>query len=162
MAENNIFQEAELRFLRALLDHRVDFMLVGLAAATLQGAPVVTQDIDLWISDLTDKKFQAALRSIGAAYVPSFGLNPPAIALAGSELFDLVTHMSGLESYNSEKKNITFIPCGEITLPVLTLERIVKSKEAANREKDRLVLPILKDVLKTLAAAKRVVGRAKK
>ena len=34
--------ESELRFLRALLQRKVPFMLVGLSAAALQGAPVVT------------------------------------------------------------------------------------------------------------------------
>ena len=40
--------ESELRFLRALLRRKVRFMVVGLSAAALQGAPVVTQDVDLW------------------------------------------------------------------------------------------------------------------
>jgi hypothetical protein len=37
----------EQAFLRALQSHDVPFMLVGIAAARLQGAPVVTEDIDL-------------------------------------------------------------------------------------------------------------------
>ena len=42
------FSESELRLLRVLLKRKVRFMIVGLSAATLQGAPVVTQDVDLW------------------------------------------------------------------------------------------------------------------
>jgi hypothetical protein len=38
----------ELRFLRALLRRKVNFMVAGLSAAALQGVPVVTQDVDLW------------------------------------------------------------------------------------------------------------------
>jgi hypothetical protein len=38
--------ESELRFLEALLTRRVRFMVVGLSAAAMQGAPVVTQDVD--------------------------------------------------------------------------------------------------------------------
>lgn len=38
------FSENEIRLLCSLLRHKVRFMIVGLSAATLQGAPVVTQD----------------------------------------------------------------------------------------------------------------------
>ena len=42
------FTENELRLLQVLLKRKVRFMVVGLSAATLQGAPVVTQDVDLY------------------------------------------------------------------------------------------------------------------
>ena len=54
MAERPLFSAAERRVLESLLRHRVRFMLVGLSAAVLQGAPVVTQDIDLWFENLND------------------------------------------------------------------------------------------------------------
>ena len=62
--------ESELRFLRALLRRKVRFMVVGLSAAALQGAPVVTQDVDLWFEDLSDPRIRDALKEVGAAYVP--------------------------------------------------------------------------------------------
>jgi hypothetical protein len=37
--------ERELRFLRALADRRVPFLIAGLGAAELQRAPIVTQDV---------------------------------------------------------------------------------------------------------------------
>jgi hypothetical protein len=46
--------ESELRFLGALVRRKVRFMVVGLSAAALQGAPVVTEDIDLWFENLND------------------------------------------------------------------------------------------------------------
>ena len=58
--------ESELRFLRALLQRKVPFMLVGLSAAALQGAPVVTLDVDLWFEDLTDPRIREALLEIPA------------------------------------------------------------------------------------------------
>ncbi|MGB7747091.1 MAG: hypothetical protein WBN75_07380 [Verrucomicrobiia bacterium] len=36
-------------------------MVVGLSAAALQGAPVVTEDIDLWFDNLSDPKLMQAL-----------------------------------------------------------------------------------------------------
>lgn len=82
--------ESELRFLRALLQRKVPFMLVGLSAAALQGAPVVTQDVDLWFEDLTDPRIREALLEIGAAYVAPSQLNPPMFVGKGVELFDII------------------------------------------------------------------------
>ena len=47
MRRSLIFTEKEGRFLKELAKNKVRFMIVGLSAAALQGAPVVTQDIDL-------------------------------------------------------------------------------------------------------------------
>ena len=61
MAAPSIFTEQEEGFLRELVRQRVEFMIVGLSAAALQGAPAVTQDIDLWFKDLADPKLTNAL-----------------------------------------------------------------------------------------------------
>ena len=90
MAEGLPLSESELNLLGALLRHRVRFLVVGLSAAALQGAPVVTEDVDLWFEDLSDPKLSRALIEVGAAYVPPVGLNPPMLAGPGSEPFDVV------------------------------------------------------------------------
>lgn len=148
------FTESELQLLRALLRHRVRFMVVGLSAATLQGAPVVTQDVDLWFEHLGGDDMSRALRGVGAAYVPPSHLNPPMLAGAGTELFDLVFRMDGLGPFSEEIKNCVEIPLGRHKLKVLSLERILASKLAANRPKDRLTIPVLRDALLAIRAAK--------
>jgi len=62
------FSESELRLLQILLKRKVRFMVVGLSAAALQGAPVVTQDIDLWFENLGEQKISRALQEVGAVY----------------------------------------------------------------------------------------------
>ena len=104
------FAESEIRLLTALLRARVPFMVVGLSAATMQGAPVVTQDVDLWFEKLGDPKISQALQSVGAAYVPPSNLNPPMLAGAGAELFDIVIRMDGLGSFADEIKLDIFAP----------------------------------------------------
>jgi hypothetical protein len=141
----------ELRLLRSLLRHKVAFMVVGLSAAALQGAPVVTQDIDLWFEDLSDPRLATALRDVGAAYVPPFTLNPPMLAGEGAELFDIVLRMDGLGSFAQELPNCIDLPLGRYHLKVLKLERILTSKRAAARPKDQLVLPVLEASLATTA-----------
>jgi hypothetical protein len=68
------FSESELRLLGALLEHKVRFTVVGLSAATLQGAPVLTQDVDLWFQKLgeedmlLDKKHPAVMPCINGSF----------------------------------------------------------------------------------------------
>ena len=144
--------KSELELLSALTAHKVRFMVVGLSAAALQGAPVVTEDVDLWFEDLSDPRLSQALRKVGAAYVPPFGLNPPMLAGSGSEPFDVVLRMDGLGSFAEELKNVKLIRVGSLQLRVLSVERILASKLAANREKDQRVIPALRNTLRTLSS----------
>jgi hypothetical protein len=158
------FAENEIRLLTAWLRARVRFMVVGLSAATLQGAPVVTQDVDLWFEQLGDLKISRALQTVGAAYVPPSAINPPMLAGAGAELFDLVLRMDGLGTFAEELENCIEIPLGSQKLKVLSLERILASKIAANRAKDKLTIPILRDTLATTTMIKtrKIKKRLKK
>lgn len=152
MAETLIFSNKEAEFLKELTRQKVDFMVVGLAAAALQGAPVVTQDVDLWFRDLEDPGIRRALEKVDGAYVPSIMLNPPMFAGQAVSLFDIVTHMHGLRGFDAEQRNTVKIPLGRFKLTVLKLERIIKSKEATGRPKDKLAIPVLSDALKTIRA----------
>lgn len=127
-------------------------MIVGLSAAAFQGAPVVTQDVDLWFKDLEDPGIRKALKKVGGAYVPPFpsNMNPPRFAGKGVSLFDIVLTMSGLGDFKKEIKNTLEIPLGQFKIKVLSLERIIKSKKAAGRDKDKLVLKVLEDSLAAL------------
>ena len=129
--------------------------MVGLSAAALQGAPVVTQDIDLWFEKLPDEKLSAALRDLGAANVPPILLNPPMLAGAGSELFDIVLRMDGLKSFAEEWKSSKRVTIRGLKVRVLPLERILASKRAANRAKDKLVMGVLESVLKSKSRVPR-------
>jgi hypothetical protein len=157
------FTDKEEAFLAALLDEGVAFLVVGAAAAALQGAPAVTQDIDLWFGDLSDQRLARALRRVGASYIPPGMNNPPLFVGGGSDLFDIVIHMHGLQSFQQEASRAVRINVGNIEVPVLPLERIIESKRAANRPKDRALLPILEDALHLLQSRSEkppVVGRA--
>ena len=164
MPENLIFTNKEIGFLRELKRQKVEFMLVGAAAAALQGAPVVTQDVDLWFKDVKDPGIQAALRKSGGIMVPSFGQNPPTFAGDAVKLFDIILTMHGLMSFDEEKKNSFDVRLGSVGVKVLDLERIIKCKETVRRPKDLLVLPVLRDTLKTLQHKKtsRTPARAER
>ncbi len=143
------FSDREIAFLDALVDEGVDFLVVGLAAAALQGAPAVTQDVDLWLRDLTDPRFYRALQRIGAFYIAPTHSTPPLIGGAGTELFDIVVHMHGLGSFEQEASTAIRINVGRAEIPVLPLSRIIESKKATGRPKDLSILPALEDALRT-------------
>jgi hypothetical protein len=156
VAEVLPLSDAELGILRSLVRHRVRFMIVGLSAAALQGAPVVTEGVDLWFEDLHDPALLTALREVGAAYVPPFELNPPMLTCPGAQPFDIVLRMDGLGSFAEEARHAREFTIGGVCLNVLPLARILASKEVANRPKDRLVAPVLRDAL--LAQQERQSG----
>ena len=147
MPEESIFSDKEIAFLTELNREKVDYMIVGLSAAALQGAPVVTHDVDLWFSDLTDQGIRKALQKVGGTYIPPLGQNPPMFAGEAVKLFAIVTHMHGLDRFNEEIQHTIKIPLGRLKVRVLILERIIVSKVATGREKDRLAIPVLKDAL---------------
>jgi hypothetical protein len=150
VADPFVVTETEQAFLRELSRLKVSFMIVGLAAAALQGAPAVTQDIDLWFKDLSDPRIREALDKVGGIYVPPTQGTPPLFAGRSVAFFDIVLHMDGLRSFERELEGSTIVRIGPVRLRVLPLARIIASKKAANREKDRQVVPMLEDALMAL------------
>jgi hypothetical protein len=150
VADGLIFGDKELAFLKALVGEKVEFMIVGLGAAALQGAPVVTQDVGLWFRSLPDPGVVRALKKVRGSYVPPTAATPPMFAGRGIELFDIVVHMHGLGSYDDEREHTIKVPLGRTKVTVLKLERIIASKKATGRKKDKIVLDVLSDALRAI------------
>jgi len=144
---------AERVFLEALNQLEVRYLVVGMSAAVVQGAPGVTQDIDLWFERLDDPRIGQAAKTAGGVWVSgSFGMRPPSIGGLGLEdRFDVVLHLHGLRDFESEYAESCTEMVDAVPLKPLPLERVIVSKRAANRLKDRAQLPALEA---TLAAAR--------
>ena len=155
MVDQLIFGDREIEFLQELVRQKVDFMIVGLSAAALQGAPVGTQDIDLWFRDLSDSGIKRALEKVQGSYIPPINMNPPMFAGDGVELFDIVVHMHGLDEFDQELEHTIKVPLGRTKIHVLKLERIITSKKASGRDKDKLALKVLADALKVIQDRER-------
>ena len=134
-------------------------MVVGLAAAAAQGAPAVTQDVDLWFRDLSDERIRKALADVGGVYVPPTSSRPPMLAGLGTSLFDVVLTLHGLDSYDIEAQRAVKVRLGDVDVRMLPLERIIASKKAARRPKDLAILPALEDALLASRAATRRTRR---
>lgn len=140
---------AERKLLEELNRLDVRYLVVGMSAALLQGARGMTEDIDLWFERTDDPRIGRAVDAAGGVWISgNFGMMPPTIG--GAELedrFDVITHCDGLEDFNAELGSAVDIEVDGLILKVLPLERIIASKRAANREKDRIALPALETAL---------------
>lgn len=151
----SVFSPAEQKFFTTLVDRKIQFLIVGQTAAILQGAITTTQDVDIWVKDLGSDAFKDAVKSVGAVYIPPAvaGMNPPMLAPSEFGTIDLVTGMSGLDDFDKEFENAISKTISGLELMLLPLERVIVSKKAANRDKDRATLPALEA---TLAAHKKL------
>ncbi len=130
----------ERAFLLALNDLGVPFLVVGMSAALLQGARGSTEDLDLWFEKASDPRIDEAAHRAGGFWVTR--AQPPLLA-GMSDRFDVVMTMSGLGPFETEAASAVAVVVDGVPLRLLPLERIIVGKRAANRVKDRAVLPAL-------------------
>lgn len=124
-------------------------MVVGMGAAILQNAPGVTQDIDLWFARKQIDLLTKACRRAGATYY--WRSNPPEIAGPGIDQVDVVWNCQGLRDFEEEYDqavDVEIVP--GLPVKVLPLDRILVSKRAAGRPKDKAALPMLRDAIRSL------------
>ena len=139
---------AERALLSALNARGVRYLVIGLGAAELQGAPVSTQDIDLWFESTDDERVRQAARDAGGFWVPAFGLQPPGLGGDGLDRIDTVLTAHGLADFSTEYAGAVEIVVDGIPVKALPLERIVASKRSLGRPKDLAALPALEATLR--------------
>jgi hypothetical protein len=139
--------DSERRLLQALADRGVRFMVVGLGAALIEGAPVATLDLDLWLEHIDDPRVVAAASDAGGFWISGFGVQPPAFGGTGLERLDVVLTLHGLGPFDEEYSRSVERDVDGLHLRVLPLDRVIASKRATNRLKDRAALPALEATL---------------
>ena len=126
----------------------VRYMVVGMSSAIMQGVPATTQDIDLWFESYSDPGVTEAVQSVGGMF--AWRANPPTITGSKTlDMLDVVFRCSGLQPFSDEYRgvvNMEYLPTGTM-IPVLPVERVLASKKAANRPKDRLAVKVIEDSL---------------
>jgi hypothetical protein len=158
------------RMLAALADRGVRFILIGGMAAVLHGDVGVTVDIDV-VPERSDENLERlaeALRQLGARIrtegepegllfdcsAPFFrNLPPDSIVNMTTEAGDLdVTFCpSGTSGFSDLLRDAVEIEAADrLRIFVASLEDVIRSKQAADREKDRLALPRLRRLLDRL------------
>lgn len=145
-----VLTEAERRFLTELDERGVRYMIVGLTAASLQGANTTTVDIDLWFESTADSRIREAAQAAGGMWVSGFGMMPAQLGGPLGDRFDVVLHMSGLGRFEEEYPRALPMAVEGVAVRLLPLDRILASKRAANRPKDLAVIPALEEALAAL------------
>jgi hypothetical protein len=141
------------RLLRSLVDHGVEFCVIGAVAAWLQGNPTVTLDLDVMPRrDLDNaERLAAALNSLSA--------RPPGRDEAGElEGADFLGWQT--QRFETEAGPLDVVPLaaaiggfedvatielalGDLSVRVITIDGVIASKEELGRPKDTAALPAL-------------------
>lgn len=144
--------------LTALADHRVDYVLIGGLAAVLHGSTAMTNDADIFPApdEANLERLAGALRELGARiragdpdgvdFDPHPALLKSITVLNLTTRFgdlDLAAQPTGLPDHDDVAERATTMEVGELDVLVASLDDIIRSKEAADRPKDRATLPIL-------------------
>jgi len=145
-----VLTSAERTLLEALNALSVQYLIVGMGAAVIEGAPGTTQDLDLWFGRLDAGRLSEAARRAGGVYTSGFGLQPPAVGGQGLDRVDIVLTASGLESFEDEFLRGHEYVLDGVQVRVLPLDRVIASKRAAKRPKDTAQLPMLEAALQAL------------
>lgn len=140
------------RLLRTLVEHEVEFVVIGLTAAALQGSPVSTLDVDIAPRmDLDNaERLAAALNALDAREAGGASAE-----LAGEDFLgwqarqfetsagplDVVPRPVGMGDHDSMATVV--IRLGDLEIRCATLDEIIASKEALGRVKDQAALPAL-------------------
>lgn len=141
------------RLLATLVDHEVEFVVIGLTAAWLQGAPAVTLDVDIMPRRELEnaERLAAALNDLHARSVGS----DAHVELEGADFLgwrteqfhtdagplDVVPVAVGIGGYEDIPSVVVYL--GDRTLRLAALDAIIASKEQLDRPKDRAALPAL-------------------
>ncbi len=150
--------------LEVLERHEVLYVVIGGLAAELRGSPYITRDVDVTPARNRENfaKLAASLRELKARLrVP--GLEEPLAMPLDERSFeqgttwtfvtkhgylDVALLPDGTRGYEDLRRSATREQLTDtVTVSVAALADVIRSKEAAGREKDRAVLPVLRLVL---------------
>lgn len=153
-----------------LVRHGVEFVVIGGTAAYLYGSNLLTEDIDVVPESDTENmtRLSAALDELDARIrLPGEDPLPfghDATSLASAIFWNLNTKHgdldisftpSGTQGFPDLRRDAVAVTLGGTPVLLASLADIIRSKEAAGRDKDRRALPILRELLAEQLRAKR-------
>lgn len=133
---------------KALIEVRLEAVLIGNAAAAIHGAPVTTVDFDFMFRTTPTnlnrlKRFAQTLHAVVLRpYHPVSSMFRVMNDDRGLQV-DFMPVIHGVRSFNSLRSRSVEVDLGGISLRVADLSDIIASKRAAGRLRDQAVLEIL-------------------
>jgi hypothetical protein len=149
-----------LRALRTFNDHGVSYVLIGGYASSVLGAPIITNDVDVCYERTPEnmdrlaaalQELHATLRVAGVDEELPFILDGRTIAAGDSFTFrtdagdlDILGTPSGTGGFRDLDADATSYDLGEgLIVRVVSLDDLIRMKEAASRPKDEAHLHVL-------------------
>jgi hypothetical protein len=149
--------------LEVLARHGVRHVLVGGFAGVIHGSPYVTTDVDV-VPDVHVANLQRLSEALDDLHARVWTEGEPGglpfdhdpTSLAASRMWNLVTdhgrldinfEPSGTAGYDDLARDAVHLVILGTEVDVASLADVIRSKEAAGRDKDRLVLPVLRRIL---------------
>ena len=131
---------------------RLEAVLIGNAAAALEGAPVTTDDFDFMFRPTRTniQKMKLVAETLGATLSqPEYPISKFYRMMNESEglQVDMMGVVDGVKSFESLRSRADEVSFGTASLLVADLKDVIRSKRIAGREKDRAVLPVLERTL---------------
>jgi predicted nucleotidyltransferase len=152
----------------ALSQVGLEAVLIGNAAAALQGAPVTTVDFDFMFRKTPRnlQKLKSLAKALGAMvlrpYYPASDLYR--VVRDDGLQVDFMATIHGIRSFEGLRDRAQAVEVDRVTLRVARLQDIIKSKKAAKRPRDIAVLHVLEKALEEANRQKETTrrGRARK
>ena len=131
-----------VEMLSALSAEGVEFLLVGAYAMAAHGWPRATGDIDIWVNP-TSENAERVLRALRRYGAPLFDLTAEDLTRTDTVFqigvppgrVDILSGVSGLTFEEAWSSRIT-APIGDLTVPVIGFDALLKNKLATGRPKD--------------------------
>jgi hypothetical protein len=141
-----------IRIAGLMQELRLEGLLIGNAAAALQGAPVTTMDFDFMFrkTPANIRKLKKLADRLGAVILRPFYPASDLFRIVRDEdglQIDFMATIHGVRSLASLRSRARKLKLGETDLMVASLSDIIKSKRAAGRPTDLAVLPVLEKAL---------------
>ena len=151
------------RVVNALNSQKLEAVLIGNAAAAMQGAPVTTLDFDFMFRDTPTnlRKLKAVAASLDAMILrPFYPVSKfyRVVDDASGLQADFMPVIHGVRSFEGLRSRATQHAVGKIKVKVASLPDIIASKKAAGRDRDLAVLPVLEQTLKATQSSSRRRG----
>jgi predicted nucleotidyltransferase len=133
---------------RALHMVRLEAVMVGNAAAALQGAPVTTLDIDFMFRKTTTnmRKLKVFAKELDAQILKPFYPVSSLYRVVNEDTgmqVDFMSALHGIKSFENLRSDAVEVEFEGYTLKVASLEKIIRSKKTLGRSRDLAVIEIL-------------------
>lgn len=148
-----------LKILQALKSVKLDAILVGNVACSLQGVPIMAQDIDFFVRDtaLNRKKIAQFAKILNLSILkPDEALSEMIRTENNEMVVDFVFRLGHKQTFDRVRANSSKIKIGNFYLRVASLKDIFLAKKQANRPKDRAVLKLIEDTIRVKNAIEKI------